>query len=675
MLFKESEREFVITRKASIKPVFYFTGRETELNALSQRIEGRQRSVLVSGMGGIGKTQICRKMFEKYLIQHNKEEKSLFSHIGYIEYDGNMNSSLENCLKYKMQKKTELNQEAAWRELEYLSQDGKLLLFVDNVDKTIFEDPGLKRLNSIPGTIILTSRQVSFSDEFEPYEIGFLSMEHCVELYERIRFWGSGRKIRPCEMEDLKYIIEKLSARHTITIEHLAYLARTKIWSVNELRRELDDKKFCLEYHKNGELVNIQQSYEKLYDMFELNTSEKMILEAFSLFPYLPLPAGICNLWLLEDAGVCEDDDILTGLYQKGWLQFDMEQESYTLHPVYAQVIYESCKPEISNHGKLTKACKESVEVPEDGSVIECRQYLPFVEEIIRKLEAGKSTEMASLMFSVGYLSQYMSEYKKAEKYYIKSLSIYKEVLGEESSDTALCYNNLASVYVRDGRYEEAERTYKKGLAIQEKILGEDNFYTTSSYNNLAYVYRVQGNLEEAKRLYEKSLKIREQMYGNRHMETARCYDGLAEAFRKMKDYEQAESLSRKSLDIRKDIQGDKHPDTAVGYSNLASLYAETGKYEEAEDLFEKSLDIHKTMLGGDHTKTAVTYCSLASVYEKKGEFEKAIEYNLEGYKILSLKVEPSHRNYKKAYQNLERCFLRLNPKGCFEKWLENEMD
>lgn len=69
-MYQDSEREFVVTHNSNIKPVSYFTGRETELQELSQRIEEGRKSVLVSGMGGIGKTHICRKLFEEYLNKH-----------------------------------------------------------------------------------------------------------------------------------------------------------------------------------------------------------------------------------------------------------------------------------------------------------------------------------------------------------------------------------------------------------------------------------------------------------------------------------------------------------------------------------------------------------------------------------------------------------------------------
>lgn len=303
IMFQESEREFVVTHNVSIKPVSYFTGRETELHELRERIEAGRKSVLVSGMGGIGKTHICRKLFEEYLNRHAEDKNGPFRHIGYIEYNGDMGSSLQNCLKFKQQDSPEQNQEAAWRELEYLASDGKLLLFVDNVDKTISVDSGLQRLKGIPGAVVLTSRQASFSDEFEPYRIGFLDMEQCKEIYGKIRFEGSNKKVDSEEDEDLEYVIESLAGRHTITVELLAHLARTKRWSVKGLREELEQKGFRLTFHKDGELVNIQESYEKLYNMSELTKAEQNILEAFSVFPYIPLAAGTCNDWLLDDAG------------------------------------------------------------------------------------------------------------------------------------------------------------------------------------------------------------------------------------------------------------------------------------------------------------------------------------------------------------------------------------
>ena len=674
IMYQESEREFVVTHNANIRPVAYFTGRETELQELRQRIEAGRKSVLVSGMGGIGKTHICRKLFEEYSNRHAEGGNIPFRHIGYIEYDRDMDSSLQNCLKYKEQDSPEKNREAAWSELEYLASDGKLLLFVDNVNKPMWEDDGLNRLNTIPGAIVLTSRRTSFGGAFEAYRLGFLSTEECMEVYEKVRFENSGMKVGTKEIPDLEYVIENLAGRHTITVEHLAHLARTKHWTIKRLRGELEEKGFCLEFHKNGEIINIQKAYEVLYDLSKLTEAEQNILEAFSVFPYIPLAAETCNEWMLADAGVSEEDDILIGLYEKGWLQFDVEQESYALHPVFGQFIYDRCKPESQNHLGLIESCRKSLEIPESGSALEGQKFIPFAEKMIEKLNMGEDIGQIGFIYSIAYLLYYVSEYKKAEELYAKSLRIGKKVLGENHLSTAISYNNLAVVYKSQGEYEKAEELYEKSLRIRKKVLGENHPSTAISYNNLAGVYLSQGEYEKAEELYEKSLRIRKKVLGENHPSTAISYNNLAGVYLSQGEYEKAEELYEKSLRIREKVLGENHPSTANSYNNLAVVYLRQGEYEKAEELYEKSLRICKKVLGENHPATTTNYFNLAWVYEGRGEYKKAVSYCFKAYKVFALKLGINHPDTQIIYKNMKIVYFEWNPKGNFKQWLEEKM-
>lgn len=183
-----------------------------------------------------------------------------------------MGSSLKTCLKYKEQLDQELNQELAWRKLEYLASNGKLLLFVDNVNKTMSEDSGLQRLNSIPGVIVLISRQTSFSIEFEPYCIREFQIEQCRELFEKICFAGSGKKIKPEETQDLEYVMDKLAGRNPLIIEILAHLAGKTPWTVKRLREKLENNGF-----RNQSNVSLFLSYNwhdgKIADTIDKNLS------------------------------------------------------------------------------------------------------------------------------------------------------------------------------------------------------------------------------------------------------------------------------------------------------------------------------------------------------------------------------------------------------------------
>ncbi len=713
IMLEDKEREFVVTHNADIKPVSYFTGRETELKDLRQRIEEGRKSVLVSGMGGIGKTHICRKLFEEYLNKHASGENIPFCHIGYIEYNGDMGNSLQNCLKYKEQDNPEQNQEAAWEELEYLAADGKLLLFVDNVNVTMKEDEALKRLKNIPGAVVLASRRTAFSKEFETYKIGFLDVNQCKTIYEKIRYEDSGREVPEDEIPDLEYIIDKLAAKHTITIEFLAHLAQTKRWTVKELRDELEEKGFRLEYKDEEDgLVNIQKSYETLYDLSGLTEAEQNILEAFSVFPYIPLTAEICNQWLLSDAGASEGDDIFTGLYRKGWLQFDMEQESYSLHPVFAKFIYEEYKPGMEMHYVLIESCKKCLEVPKSGSVMECQKYIPFAENIIEKMDM----EQICFIDILAYLLKYMGKYKKAELLYRKICRIKERTIGYEHPNTAISYNDLAMVYEYQGKYIKAEEFYKKSLRIRKKMLGEENEYTAISYNNLAMVYKRQGKFKEAEALLEKSLCIFKKVLGEQNLYVDISYNNLAWVYESQKKYKEAEILFEKSLEIKKSIYGEEHPNTAIGYNNMAMVYCMQGEYKNAEELFgrsikiserelgeghpntainynnlaevylyqgkyiiaekfcKKSLYIREQLLGTEHQDTIRSYSNLAYIYEKQGKYKEALGYYLRAYRIGATNPDLNDLYVQVFYENLKMVYTKSNPEGDFEQWLEEKM-
>lgn len=426
ILYSDKERQFIISHESNIKPVEYFTGRETELKDLRQCINEKRKCVLLNGMGGIGKTQICRKLFDEY-AKIGKE--GCFDYIGYIEYNNDINSSLVKCLRFRKQDNPEQDSEAAWREIEYLSANGKMLLFIDNINQSIKEDPSLERLNTIPGAIVVTSRRNYLSKEFMSYPIGFLSIEDCIEIYRRIRF-KEAKTINADEIEDLKYIIEKLAARHTITVQFLAHLSRVKHWSVKKLKNQLEEKGFCLEYHdENNELINLQRSYEILYDLSELTEAEQNILEAFSLFPYIPLRFEVCNQWLLEDAKVNEEYDIFTSLSNKGWLEFFEEEDGYAIHPVFSRFILDKVRPKSENHSGLLKACRNILEIPDSGYVYKGQKFLIFIEIINQRIDMDNVIEKATFEMSLARLIEYIGEYAKAQKLYENVLEIFEEVL------------------------------------------------------------------------------------------------------------------------------------------------------------------------------------------------------------------------------------------------------
>ncbi len=72
---------------------------------------------------------------------------------------------------------------------------------------------------------------------------------------------------------------------------------------------------------------------------------------------------------------------------------------------------------------------------------------------------------------------------------YKAALQLLEKVLGKEHPSTLSSMNNLAGLYLKQGRYGEAKPLFKAALQLREKVLGKERADTQSSSHNLAGLY------------------------------------------------------------------------------------------------------------------------------------------------------------------------------------------
>ena len=248
---------------------------------------------------------------------------------------------------------------------------------------------------------------------------------------------------------------------------------------------------------------------------------------------------------------------------------------------------------------------------------------------IIRKKIFGEDhTDVASSYNNLASVYSSLGEYNQAEELYEKALVISKKINVEDHVDVATYYDNLASVYWSLGKYNQAKELNIKALMIRKKILDEDHPHIAASYNNLATVYCSQGEYYQAKELHEKALVIGKKILGEDHDDTASSYLNLAKVYRNLGEYNQATELIEKALIIWKRIFGEDHPRVATSYNDLASVHYSQEEYNQAKVFQEKALMIRKKVFGEDHPDVAASYDNLASVYKALGEYNLAKEYS-----------------------------------------------
>jgi tetratricopeptide (TPR) repeat protein len=270
----------------------------------------------------------------------------------------------------------------------------------------------------------------------------------------------------------------------------------------------------------------------------------------------------------------------------------------------------------------------------------------PFLQQAfsLREQQLGpEHLDTATSLYHLALLYEKQGKYTEAETLYQRALSIREQQLGSEHPDTATSLDDLALLYQEQGKYREAETLYQRALSIREQQLGSEHPDTAMSLNGLASIYEKWGRYAQAEPLVLRSLSIREQRLGPEHPDTANSLHRLSVLYRRQGKYAQAELLALRSLAIREQQLGPEHPDIGNSLSNLVGLYISQGKYAQAEPLALRELALREQQLGSEHPATAFSLDNLALLYIRSKKYTEAEPVALRGLAIREQQLGPEH--------------------------------
>jgi tetratricopeptide (TPR) repeat protein len=254
-----------------------------------------------------------------------------------------------------------------------------------------------------------------------------------------------------------------------------------------------------------------------------------------------------------------------------------------------------------------------------------------------------------------GSLLQDKGKYNEAEPLYRNSLEIKEERLGSLHPDTARSLRNLAGLLRLQGRYGEAEPLYRRALEIHELQSGARHLDTAASLNDLARLLACRGEFTKAEPLYRRALRLREAGLGGRHPNTANSLNNLAWLLQARGQYDDAEPLYRQALDIYEEELGAQHPNIATSLSNLAGLLQARGQYGEAEPLYKRALEICEEKLGARHPTTAASLNNLAWLIHIQGRYGEAEPLHRRALAIQEEELGMRHPYTATSLENLAR--------------------
>jgi tetratricopeptide (TPR) repeat protein len=640
-------------------------GRETDLNRLHELLQTKKNVCVVSGMGGVGKTELVRNYATSddcnahfsggvFYVDARSRENIAAEIVAVTQY--HFQAQIEDSLS-DTQKITQCWQ--AWK-----TQIEAVLLILDDV-------PGLAKNFKpyLPPTdlgklrLLITSRDTPDQRIAEELPLEVLLPESAVALLASII--GEERVAR--EISAAEKLCEELGYL-PLALELVGYYLEDEDYQSLYLAAMLAKLKEKVKHPAlSPEEVpmaikatrGIQAAFDLSWD--ELTPETKYlacVLGAFaSAAIYWGFVTGIYEN--LQGESFSEDnlkDKWLKSL-RKLHLVMTVETDIYDLHPLIRDYLAEQFKKH-PQHSEIKQAfCDLFVSVAgnvEQSTTLAVFNLIePHLKKMIDWCKGNEDLQFASSLHQLAFLYDSQGKYNEAEPLYLRSLSIWEKQLGENHPHVAQILNNLAVLYKDQGKYNEAEPLYLRSLSIYENQLGENHPDVAISLDQLAALYDSQGKYKEAEQLYLRSFSIREKQLREDHPDVATSLNNLAVLYRSQGKYKEAEPLFLRSLSIRGKQLGENHPDFALSLNNLAGFYCDQGKYKEAESLYLRSLFIVEKQLGKNHPHVATSLNNLALLYESQGKYNKAEPLYLRSISITENQLGEDHPSVATSLNNL----------------------
>ncbi|MGH1364719.1 MAG: tetratricopeptide repeat protein [Calditrichia bacterium] len=617
-----------------------FFGREEDLRQLETSLNDAGAVVVVNGLGGIGKTELCRHFFH--------EQQAKFEHLLWVDYLGNFRESLVRAIRtdvFRPREGQTLNEQFEQVMLILADLPEKSLLLVDDILDA--EDADLAALRGLPLKVVTSSRLQL--EGFESYPLGFLDVESCREVF--YRFYNGKR-----DEETLDAVID-LTGQHTLTVELLAKTANHAKISIAVLFERLIDIGFNLNealpknvkmlWHEQVDEKKLFEHLNNVFAMDSLSEEEAYVLANLCVLPSEPMEAAILSDWLQDDIS-----DTLTSLVAKGWLS---EQEGFEvfLHPIIAAVARERLKPKAMSCNILVNSLISKLEMKPGDNPISKSIFLPYSQELFNHLNEDHLI-LATLGYYLGWVYRGIGKLNESLRVQLRSVAIREQLLHSTDALLADSYNDLSQIYLSLGRLDDALASQLKDLKISELLLPPDHLDLGSSYNNLSLIYRSLSRLDNALASQQKAIDIFESALPSDHPNLATSYNNLSLIFESMGRLDEALATQKKAHKIYISVMGVDHPNLATSYNNLSLIYKGLYCFAEALEMQQKSVEIRGSTLSGDHPDLAQSYHNLASIYAVMESYNFAVVFEERALQIWQKNFTGGHPHLDIAFHNLQ---------------------
>ncbi len=554
-------------------PVKSLVGRETYLELLNELFEDNM-VVSVSGIGGIGKTELVR-LFIKHkldnkeidLVSYNDYTENLRLTISIMQFD---NFDEEQYLSQKSQdgSKYDITEVLYRKKLSMLQRcDERLLLVIDGCDN--YNDKDIEILKTLKCKTLITTR-CNFNT-FPQLKLDNFSNDDQRKIF--ISYYDD---YDDTNQEDNIYIdkILKLVDYHTLTIMLLSTFLNVSGLSIKELYAELTSTtRLNLSFYDEIEYEHnygaILQHISNLFAVSSLTDEEIQILYELSVLPSIGISKKIFRNWNKEGAMTLVDK-----LIKKGWIQSD--RGIINLHPIINTML-DNRRPKTIEYMKdfLINAA-EYLEVSSINGLKNRSEAELIAYSIADSLE--EKSEMACYLLLL--CGRYIDDYN------------YWRLYGAQDTYN---YSYLYQVFNNNNegiiQLEKAYAYLKKAIEMYEELGLENLGLLSRTYTNIGNTCLNMNKIEEAISYYELSLVGRKKDFYNSHEKVVTTRRRLGNCHLRINKPEIALKYFKENLDAVTESNAKDRIIIAKCWFDCGRTYHFCGDEESALNCYNQVLD------------------------------------------------------------------------------------
>lgn len=562
-----------------------FVGREHELQNIRRQLDEGKKPVVLSGLGGMGKTELAVRFGSLYPD----------GHVYFVRFQNSFIDTLTSLFGRIMPKPLDYPSppEQLNTVMHLLSQCREQdLLIVDNVDADqgtigdLMKDSIYGRLYGMPLRMILTTR----FDRSRAMAVKPMPNDKLKEIF----------RIHGTDLDDgqMEKLIRAVNG-HTLTVDLMARTLNGKGWrkvTAEDMLRAIREntlsgekyRKIATDYNQSQEQAKIYQHLSVVFDVSGIPKPHRDVLRCATLLPEGGMYGDTFGSSLSD-----EQQEALDELLNHGWLS--MENDLIRIHPIIRMV------------------CREELD-PTDAS---CSPFLYAV------LEQYAPTEYEA------------AQLRQCAELYSHAANFLPDVKGDWAKNAAYFWNELLLPEVAQGYAKKAVRIFTDRHP--------DSLLLAEAYITLGDTF---GELEKESREFhcmKRAIEIRNKVILRVQTPVVSPYN--PDGTRKI-DYStiKLEFLAQ-YLSACKDILADNNLHLALAHSKLGCAFGQDGDHDYERIYLELAIGILEKALPSDHPRLGKIYREMSSVYHHLGNTIREVEYEQKGQTILKTNPLPEYRD------------------------------